>query len=1199
MSSAEPIEQADSWEVIDAFFEEHGLVRQQLDSYNAFVTTTMQQVVNEYSTLEFFPEKSERNRGNKREKIEIHLGALKLGQPSVQEYDQKTEILTPHIARLRNLTYQAPLSCTITKIVKTVDVTGHDVEDDEFPVESEEKEVLLSHIPIMVRSKPCVLYGQPDPVVVAMKECLMDQGGYFIINGSEKAIVAQERMAANQIMVFQGFKGVTAEIRSQAADSLSVPPQIAVKRIPVPKKKDEYTLQVTIPYVKEEIPLAIVFRALGFVSDREILERIVYDLNDTQMLEQLLPSLNEAAAISTTDLALDYIGRRAETTGSTRAARIEFARKVLTTQFLMHVSTQPGSEVQKAYFLGYMVNKMLATVLHRRDFDDRDHFGNKRMDLAGPLLGTLFRMLYAKMMKEAQKQIRIKINARKPILLTTIFQTDTIENGLRYSLATGNWTVNRQGAPAKTGVSQVLNRLTYMASLSHLRRSQAGVGREGKLAKPRQLHNTQWGYVCPAETPEGQSVGIVKNFALMSTVSVGQSPAAIMQYIGEIEMDSITNITPSAIPGATKVIVNGNWVGITSDPQKLVSDIRLLRRSNDISWETSIVWNVQDREIRLVCDAGRMMRPLYIVENGVIALRKGDIRDLQEKRLGSKPFSELVARGCIEYLDTLEEETAMIAMMVHDVTNYADQYRYTHCEIHPSMILGVCGSIIPFPDHNQSPRNTYQSAMGKQAMGVYTTNYIARMETLAHVFYYPQKPLVMTYAMKYLHFQEMPAGTMAIVAIGCYTGYNQEDSVIMNQSSIDRGIYRSVFFRCYADAESNDINEPSQFEKPVQATTAGMRHASYEKLDIDGIVSPGVQLSGGDIVIGKTQPMPASAEMLAGKAALQQTKRDASTAMRITESGICDAVMLSVDRENNKFTKVRVRSIRIPQIGDKFASRHGQKGTCGITYRQEDMPFTIEGITPDIIINPHAIPSRMTIGHLVECLSGKVSAIVGRQGVASPFIDVTVETISNTLHSTGYQKRGNEVLYNGFTGVRLEAPIFLGPTFYQRLKHLVDDKIHARARGPIQGITRQPQEGRSRDGGLRFGEMERDCMISHGAANFLRDRTFLSSDPYRIHVCEICGMIASANIKAKLFHCKSCQNMRSIAQVWIPYACKLLFQELTSMCITPRMLTIPEDPRDDPNRAYAKKYAQLAAKAHEVAQSNSVPSGAPTGLTKV
>lgn len=357
--------------------------------------------------------------------------------------------------------------------------------------------------------------------------------------------------------------------------------------------------------------------------------------------------------------------------------------------------------------------------------------------------------------------------------------------------------------------------------------------------------------------------------------------------------------------------------------------------------------------------------------------------------------------------------------------------------------------------------------------------------------------------MEYLKFRELPAGQNAIVAIMCYSGYNQEDSVIMNQSAIDRGLFRSMYYRSYMDLEKKSgVQQLEEFEKPTRETTLRMKHGPYDKLEDDGLIAPGTGVRGEDIIIGKTAPIPPDSEEL-GQRSRTHTRRDVSTPLKSTESGIVDQVLLTTNSEGQKFVKVRVRSTRIPQIGDKFASRHGQKGTIGITYRQEDMPFTAEGITPDIVINPHAIPSRMTIGHLVECLLSKVATLLGNEGDATPFTELTVESVSTFLRQKGYQSRGLEVMYHGHSGKKLQAQIYLGPTYYQRLKHMVDDKIHSRARGPVQILTRQPVEGRSRDGGLRFGEMERDCMISHGVAAFLKERLFDASDAYRLHVCDV------------------------------------------------------------------------------------------------
>ncbi|KAK9466550.1 hypothetical protein V1512DRAFT_262892 [Lipomyces arxii] len=1196
---ASEITAEDCWTVISSFFNEKGLVSQQLESFDEFISTTIQELVVEDRVLTLDqPAQHIGEGGDINKRFELTFDKIFLSRPTMTEADGSTHPMFPQEARLRNLTYSSPLYVEMTKrelFSRDVDLApGQNVVWEVDPDDIKEEEptkVFIGKVPMMLRSQFCMLRWLKEHEFYDVNECPYDQGGYFIINGSEKVLIAQERSAANIVQVFKKAApspvSYLAEIRSAIEKGSRLISSMQIKLYAKGDKNTGSTIKATLPYIRNDIPIVIVFRALGVVPDGDILEHICYDQTDWQMLEMLKPCIEEAFVIQDREVALDFIGRRGTAMGINKERRLRYARDIMQRELLPHITQSEGYETKKAFFIGYMVHKMLQCALERRELDDRDHFGKKRLDLAGPLLANLFRILFKKLTRDVYKYMQKCVETNRDFNMTLAVKPNTITNGLRYSLATGNWGEQKKAMSSRAGVSQVLNRYTFSSTLSHLRRTNTPIGRDGKIAKPRQLHNTHWGLVCPAETPEGQACGLVKNLSLMSCISVGTPSQPIAVFLDEWGMEPLEDYVPYASPNATKVFLNGVWIGTHRDPIRLADTIRSLRRKGNIASEVSIVRDIREKEFKIFTDAGRVYRPLFVVDNdkssprnGELMLRKEHINRLiddfdstEDDRYG---WTSLVNDGIVEYVDAEEEETVMIAMTPEDLEeprrmdgtmghsetmdpshrlkSTTGSHMWTHCEIHPSMILGICASIIPFPDHNQSPRNTYQSAMGKQAMGVYLTNYGVRMDTMANILYYPQKPLATTRSMEFMKFRELPAGQNAIVAILCYSGYNQEDSVIMNQSSIDRGLFRSLFLRSYMDQEKRvGMAVVEEFEKPIRGNTLRMKHGTYDKLDDDGLIAPGVRVSGEDIIIGKTAPIPPETEEL-GQRTQFHTKRDVSTPLRSTESGIVDQVLLTTNGEGLRFVKIRMRTTKIPQIGDKFASRHGQKGTIGVTYRNEDMPFTAEGMVPDIVINPHAIPSRMTVAHLIECLLSKVSSLSGLEGDATPFTDVTVDAVSKLLRDHGYHSRGFELMYNGHTGKKLMAQVFLGPTYYQRLRHMVDDKIHARARGPVQILTRQPVEGRSRDGGLRFGEMERDCMIAHGAAAFLKERLFDASDAFRVHVCALCGLMSViTNLKANQFECRACKNKTNIYQIHIPYAAKLLFQELMAMNIAPRM----------------------------------------------
>ena len=760
----------DCWTVISSFFDTKGLVSQQLDSFDEFVSTTMQQLVGENSTLILDQQAppSDEDDPIALRRYEIKFGTVMLSRPAMTEGDGSTNFMLPQEARLRNLTYSSPLYLEMTKKVSVarekpienaaeddVDAdadeergTYYDWETEGSEDEQKKTNVYVGKLPIMLKSKYCILKDLGEPELYAWNECPYDSGGYFIINGSEKVLIAQERSAANIVQIFKkpppSPTPYVAEIRSAVEKGSRLISSMQIKLFAKgegAKGGHGQTIKCTLPYIKSEIPIVIVFRALGVVSDEDILNHICYDRNDTQMLEMLKPCIEEAFVIQDREVALDFIGKRGNSQGITRDKRVKYARDILQKEFLPHISQTEGSETRKAFFLGYMIHRMLQCALGRREVDDRDHFGKKRLDLAGPLLANLFRMLFSKLTKDIYKYLQKCVENNREFNLNLGVKQATITNGLKYSLSTGNWGDQKKAASSKAGVSQVLNRYTFASTLSHLRRTNTPIGRDGKIAKPRQLHNTHWGLVCPAETPEGQACGLVKNLALMCYITVGTPGKPIVDFLAQRNMEVLEEYEPQRSPNATKIFVNGVWVGVHRDPAHLAANVFHLRRTRVLSHEVSLVRDIRDREFKIFTDAGRVCRPLFVVENqvghanhGNLVLKKEHIirlendRELapEEKEEKLYGWQGLINNGVVEYVDAEEEETIMIVMTPEDLelsrqikAGYVipddnpdpnrrvktpmnqTAHSWTHCEIHPSMILGICASIIPFPDHNQ------------------------------------------------------------------------------------------------------------------------------------------------------------------------------------------------------------------------------------------------------------------------------------------------------------------------------------------------------------------------------------------------------------------------------------------------------------------------------------------------------------------
>ena len=1116
------------WNIIKNYSEKVGFLEHQIGSYNRFLTHGINDIVS----------------GAEIEISENHLLTFTnvfIPKPTITEEDRTVDSLLPSDARKRDLTYDSPIYVTIIEKYR---------DDANETTTKIHNRVEICKIPIMLRCDTCHLSSMSKEQRIQAKECEYDNGGYFIIRGNERVLVSQLRSSYNIPLVFDQSSdkfGFICEVRSMSSTTCH---SMVVKTMIEHNNRDIF---IEIPHIKEPIPVGVMFKALGIYTYEDLSDIIglkspsvqkyiryilrgsfcndvdcalKYFIEEGGLEDQwnIMPEItkNQWEKEAVCHQATLFIGSRS-TSYIKPVDFYSYGKQIVQIELLPHLGID-SSMTTKALFIGCMLKKMLKTKLGERSFDDRDDYSNKRVESPGILCIELFNQLFKKYKESILNTTEKKKNSRFDVI-PIIYKTNTITNGFRHCFATGNWGVQKTSY-IRAGVSQVLSRLSFGSTLSHLRRMCIPIGKESKNTKIRQINSSQIMFICPCETPEGQPVGIVMNFAFTTGISEN-TPSYIL--------DDIVRRSEFFVPtekvkhfDLTKIFINGSIIGMVTDNKAILNELRSLRDASLFPRDVSISHRIHDNEIHIFTDAGRLIRPVFSLENNKLKITEKDGSD----------WNELVERRLIQYVDNSEVNESVIAFTESELTKYKNDY----CEISPAMMLGVMGSIIPWPDHSQSPRNCYQTSMGKQAMSMYALSFNNRVDTISHVLGYPQRPLVSTRASKLMGFDEMPSGINAIVAIACYTGLNQEDSVIINRSAVDRGFFTAYSYRTHTDCEkkhgiycTETIGCPPLDKRKIDV--------NYSMLGSNGIVmkrfsnGKAVYVEKGDVLVGKS---------FVDTSGSTETITDCSLIVKKGEEGYIDRVESSTTPDGYKLVKIIIRTERIPEIGDKFASRAAQKGTCGMLYEQSDMPWTAEGIVPDIIINPHCIPSRMTINQLMESVLGKTCTLKGAFGDATPFsAESSVDIATKLCSDLGMEKMnstGVEHLYNGFTGKPM-GDYFIGPIYYQRLKHLVSEKMHARSTGPVTTLTRQPLEGRSRDGGLRFGEMERDAMISHGTSMFLKERLCDQSDPYQVPVCETCGNISTTKTK-----CGFCSN-DNISMVGMPYVSKLVLQELNSMCI--------------------------------------------------
>lgn len=1067
--------------LVKEYLKNYSLVESNIRSFNDFVDNKMQEIINELS--DSIPT----------EDFEIKLGKITIEKPNIVESDGSVKLITPAEARLRNLTYSSPI-----KLEMNINFAG----------QSESAEVELGRIPIIVKSKVCNLYNLTEEELIQNYIDPRDMGGYFLINGNERVMVMAEDLAANQAFIEH------QKLKNQLM--LRIFSQRGAYKIPISLiENNEGIIELSFSRFRN-IPAIILLKALGLPSDAEISKLI------GKQTDSLIVNLFEFSSINSKEEALMWIAEKSSLQG-TQKEILDRVKQRIDAYFLPHIGLEKNSRLEKAKTLCKFIKQYyVAKENPEESITDKDHYANKRVRLSGDLLSDLFRVNMNILLREIQHSLQKTVKRRKFYSIKTLAKSTLFSHRIESAIATGSWIGER------TGVTQNMDKNNSFAIMSQLQRVTSTLPGEQENFAARTVHPTHYGRFCPVETPEGTEIGLRKNLALLARISTETSISheEIIKVLESIGMKHDS--------GDIDIFYNGRFIGLIEDAKEFSEKFKEERRNQKLPYEMSIKFEKSLDTIFLSTEVGRVLRPVIIVDQKLPRIKQEHYELIKKNAVS---WDDLIKKGFIEYLDAAEEDDTYIALNEEDLTE-----EHTHLEIDKIDTLGVSVSMIPYANHNPPARMVKGGSRAyRQGLGIYAANFHIRVDTDVSLLHYPQKPIVRSFIYDTLNVH--PVGQNLVVAIMPYEGYNIQDSIVMNQGSIDRGLGRSSRFRPYSSIELNYAGGLKDEICIPEKDTSGYRtEESYKHLEEDGIVYPEAELKAGDVIIGKISPPKFLSEQR--EISIQHQKKENSVSIRQEETGVIDAVFLTQDKEGNKIVQVRTRELRIPELGDKFSVPHGQKGVIGGIAPEIDIPFTSTGIRPDLIFNPHGIPSRMTVGYLMDLLAGKVASLSGRIIDASPFSGEPLESLEENLKKLGFSYNGKETFYHGITGKKMPIKIYVGNMFYLKLKYMVADKMHARASGKIALLTRQPIEGRARGGALRLGEMEQEALVGHGASLLLKER--YDSDKVVIHICSKCGSIVIDDQIHKKRVCSLCHS-NLIEPIEVSYAFKLLIEELQGL----------------------------------------------------